>query len=262
MEAIALSPAAPAVALRGVRIVLGGKVIQGDLSFHVEEGEFIAVLGPNGAGKTTLLRLLLGLLPQAGGTVEVFGLPPGRGNASIGYVPQFRSLEADTALRGRDFVRFGLDGARWGPGWPSRGRTTRIDEVLREVDAVELARRPVGQLSGGERQRLVIAQAIVTDPRMLLLDEPLSNLDMARGQEIVALVSRVCHARRAAVLIVTHDINPLLPYVDRILYLANGHSAIGTADEVITSECLSALYDSPVEVVRSHGRVFVAGAQV
>ena len=251
-----------AAAAQAVRIRLGDTLIQENLGFRVEEGEFVAVLGPNGAGKTTLLKVLLGLVPVAAGSVEVFGRRPGRGNPDIGYVPQFRTLEADTALRGRDLVRFGVDGTRWGPGLPSRARTERIDQALREVDAVDLARRPVSLLSGGERQRLLIAQAVVTNPRMLLLDEPLANLDMTREQEIVSLVSRVCRARHAAVLMVTHDINPLLPFVDRILYLANGHSAIGTVEEVITSETLSALYGSQVEVVRSAGRLFVAGVQV
>ena len=164
-------------------------------------------------------------------------------------------------LRGREVVRFGLDGNRWGIGLPSRARRERIDEVLREVDALQLAEQPIGRLSGGERQRLLIAQALLTDPSLLLLDEPLANLDITREQEIIGLVRRICKSRGVAVLFVTHDINPLLPDVDRVLYLAGGRSAIGTPQAVITRECLSALYGSPVEVVKALGRVFVVGAE-
>ena len=250
------------VSLFGVRVSLGGRIIQDEMTFTIQGGEYIAVLGPNGAGKSTLLKLLLGLIRPDSGRVEVMGESPGKRNDHIGYVPQFRMIESDLMLRGREVVRFGLDGNRWGPGWPSRARRDRVDQVLREVDAVELAEQPIGRLSGGERQRLLIAQALLTDPRLLLLDEPLANLDISREGEIIALVRRICRSRKVAVMFVTHDINPLLPDVDRVLYLAEAHSAIGTPQAVITSECLSALYGTPVEVVKALGRVFVVGAQV
>jgi zinc/manganese transport system ATP-binding protein len=252
----------PVVSLSHVQLRLGGRVIQDDMSFTIGDGEFIAVLGPNGAGKSTLLKALLGLLRPSSGRIEVLGGAPGTRNAHLGYVPQFRTIESEQSLRGREVVRFGLDGNRWGPGWPSRARRARIDQVLEEVDAVELAEQPIGRLSGGERQRLLIAQALLTDPRLLLLDEPLANLDISREQDIIALVRRICRSRGVAVMFVTHDINPLLPDVDRVLYLAGGHSAIGTPREVITRECLSALYGSTVEVVEALGRVFVVGAHI
>ncbi|MGA2479938.1 MAG: ABC transporter ATP-binding protein [Spirochaetia bacterium] len=252
----------PVVSLAHARVSLGGRIIQSDMSFTIEGGEFIAVLGPNGAGKSTLLKVLLGLIRPTAGRVDVLGGMPGRRNARIGYVPQFREIESDLTLRGREVVRFGFDGHKWGPGWPSRARRERIDQVLQEVDAAELAEQPIGRLSGGERQRLLIAQALLTDPRLLLLDEPLASLDISREGEIIALVRRICRTRGVAVLFVTHDINPLLPDVDRVLYLAGGRSAIGRPQEVITGECLSELYGSPVEVVKALGRVFVVGAQI
>ena len=250
------------ISLSHVSVRLGGRTIQEDMTFTIESGELVAVLGPNGAGKSTLLKILLGLTRPDAGRVEVLGRPPGKGNARIGYLPQFRLGEAELSLRGREVVRFGLDGNRWGPGWPNRKRAALIDGVLREVDAVELAEQPVGQLSGGERQRLLIAQALLTDPQLLLLDEPLANLDITREREMISLVTRICRARKVAVLFVTHDINPLLGDVDRVLYLANGQCAIGAPAEVITSEALSALYGSPVEVVKALGRVFVVGARI
>jgi len=251
----------PVIDLEHVRIQFGRRIILEDMSLSVNQGEFVVVLGPNGAGKSTLLKLLLGLLKPSAGVVRVLGHPPRRGNNAIGYTPQHRTLEADLALRARDVVGFGLDGNRWGTGFPSSRRDAIIDKALLEVDAFDLANAPVGQLSGGEQQRLLIAQALLTDPRLLLLDEPLANLDINHEQEIVELVSRVCRARDVAVMLVTHDINPLLPVVDRVLYMANGHVAIGSPDEVITSAKLTELYGSPVEVVQALGRVFVIGAE-
>jgi zinc/manganese transport system ATP-binding protein len=243
-------------------IRLGGRTILQDMSMTVQEGEFIVVLGPNGAGKSTLLKMLLGLIKPAGGIVRVLGQPPRRGNQAIGYAPQHRTLETDLALRARDLVGFGLDGHRWGIGLPSRKRTVLIDQALDEVDARTFANAPVGQLSGGEQQRLLIAQALLTNPRLLMLDEPLSNLDIAHQQEIVTLVSNLCRTRHVAVLLVAHDINPLLQAVDRVIYIANGQSAIGKAHEVITSEILSNLYGTPVQVVHMLNRIFVVGAEI
>lgn len=251
----------PVIELEHVRIQLGGRTILKDISMTVSEGELVAVLGPNGSGKTTLLKLLLGLVKPDAGEVRVLGKPPRRGNEAIGYAPQHRVLEADLALRARDVAGFGLDGHRWGIGLPSRKRHAFIDTALQEVDAYDFADAPVGQLSGGEQQRLLIAQALLTNPKLLLLDEPLAHLDISHEQEIVALIDKVCRTRKVAVLLVSHDINPLLPVVDRVIYMARGHSAIGTPDEVVTSATLSQLYGSPVEVVQASGRVFVVGVE-
>lgn len=251
----------PIIALEHVRIQFGQQNILEDVSLAVNQGEFIVILGPNGAGKTTLLKLLLGLLKPSAGVVQVFGHSPRRGNEAIGYAPQHRVLETDLALRARDVVGFGLDGNHWGIGLPSPRRRATIEKALLEVDACDFADAPIGQLSGGEQQRLLIAQALLTNPRLLLLDEPLANLDISHEQEIVELVARVCRVRKVAVMLVTHDINPLMPVVDRVLYMANGHATIGTPGEVITSARLTELYGSPVEVVQALGRVFVVGAE-
>jgi zinc/manganese transport system ATP-binding protein len=251
----------PVLALEHVSVQLGGRTILQDISLTVNKGEFVVILGPNGAGKSTLLKVLLGLLRPTGGVVRVLGETPRQGNQRIGYAPQHRVLEADLALRARDLVGFGLDGHRWGIGWPGKKRHALIDQALTEVDALAFADAPVGQLSGGEQQRLLIAQALLTNPRLLLLDEPLANLDIAHQQEIVSLVARVCRTRNVAVLLVAHDINPLLGVVDRVIYIANGRIAMGTPEEVITGEMLSQLYDAPVQVVRVQDRVFVVGVE-
>jgi len=250
------------IELEHVRMQFGNRIILQDMNLTVQHGEFIAVLGPNGAGKSTLLKLLLGLLKPGAGVVRVLGHAPRRGRREIGYAPQHRVLEADLALRARDVVGFGLDGDRWGTGFPSARRRAIIDQALEEVNALAFADAPVGQLSGGEQQRLLIAQALLSNPRLLLLDEPLANLDIAHGQEMVALIAGVCRSRDVTVLLVAHDVNPLLPVLDRVLFLANGQSAVGTPNEVITSATLSKLYDSPVEVVQALGRLFVVGAEI
>ncbi|MGH2514550.1 MAG: metal ABC transporter ATP-binding protein [Ktedonobacterales bacterium] len=255
----------PVVALENAAVRLGERVIWHDATLTVNAGEFVAVLGPNGAGKSTLLRLLLGLLGHSAGRVEVFGNPPRRGDAAIGYVPQRRTLDPDLAVRGRDLVALGVDGYRWGMplrGGARRARARAVAEALDSVGATSYADRPVGQLSGGEQQRLLLAQALAGSPRLLLLDEPLASLDLRNQVAIAQLVAQLARSRHITVLLVAHDVNPLLPVVDRVVYVARGRVASGTPDDIITTEQLSALYDAPVEVVRdSRGRVFVVGLE-
>jgi zinc/manganese transport system ATP-binding protein len=244
-----------------VSVHLGGTPILQDVSLSINQGEFIVILGPNGAGKTTLIKLLLGLIKPSAGSVRVLEESPKCGRREIGYVPQRRAIDVELALCARDLVGFGLDGHRWGIGLPSRPREEKIDSALKEVDALDLADAPVGQLSGGEQQRILIAQALVSDPCLLLLDEPLANLDLAHQQEVVALVNKVCRERGVTVLLVSHDINPLLEFTDQVIYMANNHIAIGRPEDVITSDRLTSLYGSAVEVVHAKGRYFVVGAE-
>ncbi|TCC35293.1 ABC transporter ATP-binding protein [Kribbella capetownensis] len=231
----------------------------GGLTMELRAGEFLAILGANGSGKTSLLRAVLGLHPLMSGIVRVVGAPPHQGSTEIGYVPQHRRIDTLTPLRARDVVGQGLDGHRWGIGRPDRARRRRIDEMLESVGARGFADRPIGLLSGGEQQRVRIAQALVADPKLLLCDEPLLSLDLNSQRTISGLVDRRRRTHDTAIVFVTHDINPVLPYVDRVLYLAGGRFRMGTVDEVMTSATLSDLYASPVEVVRSGGRVLVAG---
>ena len=250
------------ISMTQVSIRLGDTTIQRNMNFQLAHGEFVAILGPNGAGESTLLKVLLGFLRPSEGEVRVLGETPKTGNKLIGYMPQFQTLDSINTLRARDIVGFGLDGHRWGFGLPSRKREKKLDEALEEVDALSFPKASLDEVSGGERQRLLLAQALISDPRLLLLDEPMASLDISHSQEIISLVARVCRARKITVLLVTHDVNPLLPHIDQVLYLANGQSALGRPDEVITSEVLSRLYGSRVEVVNALGRRFVAGVEI
>jgi zinc/manganese transport system ATP-binding protein len=250
------------ISLDNVTLELGGRNILNKVSFDIARGEFVAILGPNGAGKTTLFKLLLGLLKPTSGKIEVLGMSPHRGDSNIGYAPQHRVLETDLALRARDVVGFGLDGNKWGIGFGSGARDEKINKVLKEVDAFRFADAPVGRLSGGEQQRLLIAQALITDPKILLLDEPLSNLDISHAQEIVSVLNKISRERDVTIMLVSHDINPLFSSATQVLYMANGHGVLGTPNEVITSATLSKLYGANVEVVRSGQHVFVVGAEI
>jgi zinc/manganese transport system ATP-binding protein len=251
---------APIVEVRGASVVLGGRTVWRDVSLSVAPGEFLAVLGPNGAGKSTLLKALLGLVPTAAGVIRVAGGSPRAGRAEVGYLPQRRSFDPGLRVRGRDVVQLGVDGDRWGIPLGRRGARARVDELVALVGAGEYVDRPIGQLSGGEQQRLLIAQALARRPRLLLLDEPLDSLDLANQAAIAALVAQISRDENVAVLIVAHDVNPVLPYVDRVVYLAGGRAVAGAPDEVITEATLSALYGSPIEVLRTPaGRLVVVG---
>jgi len=252
------------VKFESAAVRLGGRRIWSGVSVTVARGEFVAVLGPNGAGKSTLIKAMLGLLPLAAGAAQVLGRPPGDSNRRIGYLPQRRNFDPGTRIRGIDIVRLGLDGARWGvpiPGLPGRAREAeRVAEVIELVGAADYARRPIGELSGGEQQRLLIAQTLVRRPDLLLLDEPLDSLDLPNQAAVAALVRRICRREQVAVVLVAHDINPILSYLDRVIYLAGGTAVEGRPEEVISSETLSRLYGAPIEVLRaSDGRLVVVG---
>ncbi|MEP6851923.1 MAG: ABC transporter ATP-binding protein [bacterium] len=241
-------------------LAFGERTLWSGLNLRVRRGEFLAVLGANGTGKTTLIRAALGLQPLTSGTLTVAGRPPHRGSDLIGYIPQERRLAPATPIRARDLVAMGIDGARFGPVHPGRRRRQRIDAALEAAGATELADLPLHLLSGGEQQRVRIAQALATDPVLLLCDEPLLSLDLNHQRAAVALIDRRRRTAGSAVLFVTHEINPVLPYVDRVLYLAGGRFRIGSVEQVMTSAALSELYGTPVDVVRSRGRIIVAGA--
>jgi zinc/manganese transport system ATP-binding protein len=247
------------VQARALRLQFAERLLWDGLGFDLSEGEFLAVLGPNGTGKTSLVRILLGLLTPTAGSVRVCGRAPGLVRARVGYVLQQRAFDPDAPLRGCHLVRLGLDGHRWGLGLRSRDADERVRRALADVGATGYCDVPVGRLSGGEQQRLRIAQALVSDPALLLADEPLLSLDLASQRIVVDLLDRRRRDAGTPVVFVTHDVNPILGLADRVLYLAPGRWAIGTPDEVLTTETLSRLYETPVDVLRVRGRIVVVG---
>jgi zinc/manganese transport system ATP-binding protein len=265
LDAVAAQSARPragslaeyAIELDRVTIARGARTVLADVSAAIRPGEFIGVLGPNGAGKTTLLQAILGLLQPVAGAIRIFGVKPGRGGPMAGYLPQQRAAVADLPLRGWDFVASALDGERWGLPLIGRRNRQEVDRVLETVAASALAGRPLREISGGELQRLLLAQALLGRPRLLLLDEPLISLDPHFQQAVVALVKQIQQSRGITVLFTAHDLNPLLGAIDRVLYLGHGHAALGTVDEVITDRVLSGLYQTPIEVLRVNGRILV-----
>jgi zinc/manganese transport system ATP-binding protein len=258
-------PTEPVVSLCNGAATRAGRRLWSGLNLTIASGEFVAVLGPNGVGKSTLVQIILGVLRLAEGELRVLGEPPGRANKRLGYLPQSRSFDPSLHVRGRDIVRLGVDGDRWGlplPGWWPQGgarrAAARVDEVIDLVGASGYANRPIGELSGGEQQRLLIAQALAPAPALLLLDEPLDGLDLPNQAAIAALIARISRTQRIAVMMVAHDVNPVLPHLDAVVYLAPGGSRIGPSRQVITSAALTELFGTPIEVLTaSDGRLVV-----
>jgi len=240
-----------------VTLRVGGRTVLADVSFKIEAGEFIGVLGPNGAGKTTLMRAILGLLSPESGGLKVFGRTPERGNPEIGYLPQVRTVLPDLRVRGRDFIASSLRGERWGLPLRSQHDGDAIEATFEAIGARDLAARPLSEMSGGERQRLLLAQALIGHPKLLLLDEPLISLD-ARHQEVaIDVVRTVCREREITVLFSAHELNQLLGTLDRVLYLGNRQAVLGTVDEVVNASVLSRLYGTEIKVFRADGHIFV-----
>jgi zinc/manganese transport system ATP-binding protein len=237
-----------------------GNAVWEGADFSIGQGEFVAVLGPNGAGKTTLFRILLGLVQPLVGSVSIFGERPQRGNSRIGYVPQKHPIDSETGVEALELVRLGLDGNRWGTGLGGGKGMEAALEALHAVGAEELAHRSLGALSGGELQRIFLAEALIGKPDLLLLDEPLANLDMRREANLAQLISGVVRARNVTALLIAHNINPLLSMLDRVIYVANGRITTGTPEEVLNSKALTDLYGIPIEVLKdSLGRIAIIG---
>jgi zinc/manganese transport system ATP-binding protein len=245
------------VELDHATIQIGGHSILKDVSFAIQPGEFIGVLGPNGAGKTTLMRSILGLLPPAAGRLRVFGHTPRRGDGTIGYLPQLRTVLPDLRVRGLDYIASSMHGERWGLPSVSVHDRLAIEETLDAVGARDLANRALSDMSGGERQRLLLAQALIGNPKLLLLDEPLISLDARHQEVVIDVIKKVCRERKITVLFSAHELNQLLGAIDRVLYLGNGHAALGPVDEVVTAPVLSRLYGTEIEVLRVGGHIFV-----
>jgi zinc/manganese transport system ATP-binding protein len=247
--------------VENVDVRVGGRDILREVSFGVGEGEFTGLIGSNGAGKTTLLKVILGLQRPSSGRILLDGRPLDRRNPAFGYVPQKFLLDPDAPVRARDLVSLGLDARRLGIPLPSRSRRERVEEMLEAVGATAFADSRIGRLSGGEQQRILIAHALISRPRLLLLDEPLANLDIRSAQEIVRLLARLCRSHGVAILISAHEMNPLLEVMDRLVYVAHGRVASGTTAEVVRSDVLTRLYGQHVDVLNVHGRVIVVAGR-
>jgi zinc/manganese transport system ATP-binding protein len=246
-----------AITLENVNVYLGREWILRNISFEVDLGEFLGIIGPNGAGKSTLLRVLLGMLQPQEGTVQIMGRGITTvGSSLIGYVPQARQIDPETPLRAWDFVSFGLP-HKYRP-WLTKNDRMLVQDALRLTDSERFAQKPLGKLSGGERQRLFLAQALLRDPKILLLDEPTSNLDPGAQEMITAVVERVNRERGISIVFVTHDINLISRYAHQILYLTREHYVKGTVEEVMQPDVLSRLYGVPVEVSQSGSKILVS----
>ncbi|MET0698698.1 MAG: ABC transporter ATP-binding protein [Mycobacterium sp.] len=246
----ALNPAA-ALTFNDVSVVRGGRLIWSEGTFEVPAGGITAVIGSNGSGKTTLLQVVLGLTRVASGEVRVLGKPPGEATDAIGYVPQNYAAAAGNAVRSCDAVLLGLTGKRWGFARASADERQQVAEILAAVGATSFAHRRLSQLSGGQRQRVAIAEALVGRPQLLILDEPLTALDLRNQREIVTLLARIKDDFGVTILVVAHDLNPLLGVLDSAIYLLDGHAHFDTMDDVVDESLLSHLYGTSIQVVHT-----------
>ncbi len=245
------SLATAAIAMRDVAVARGGRQIWSGATLEIPRGSFTALIGPNGSGKSTLASLVLGQLQPSNGSLSVLGEVPHRGNPAIGLVPQNHALDKASAVQCRDVVALGLAGTRWGMGLRGKQVGLAVDAALEAVDGMTFGKRRFGEVSGGQQQRVSIAQALITSPEMLVLDEPLAGLDLLGQVEIVELVHHINHDRGVTVVFITHDLNPLLAHIDSVLYIHNGTPQFGTTDEVVDSDVLTELYGTPVQVTRT-----------
>ncbi|MFW0180595.1 metal ABC transporter ATP-binding protein [Rothia sp. P5766] len=252
---------APAIEITGGGLSFGHRTLWKDLSLSVERGEYFAVLGPNGSGKSTFIKVILGLTQLSQGKIAVLGAAAGLGNPALGYIPQQKALGTELPLRARDFVGLGVDGHRWGFRFKNRDYRAKVDSLLEAVGAQDYANVPVGLISGGEQQRLRIAQALANDPAIILADEALLSLDLNHQYAVSDLIHRYNRENGATVVFVTHEINPIIDHVDRVLYLAGGRFTVGTVPQVMRSEVLTDLYQTPVSVIHTKGRYVVVGGE-
>ncbi|MEN9753330.1 MAG: hypothetical protein RL670_1021 [Actinomycetota bacterium] len=251
----------PVLSIKNASLQLSDQQLWSNLNLEVAPHEFIAIIGANGSGKTTLLKAILGQIALTEGSIELEGKKVARGSRRIGYIPQHRNGEASASMRAIDLLRLGFDGHRFGLPLLSRKARAKVNHILDCIDGHELALSKVSELSGGQLQRFRVGQAVIGEPSLILADEPLSALDLAQQKTISDLLDQERRDHNAAVLFVTHDVNPILSMVDRVLYLANGKFRIGTPDEVLRSDVLSELYETPVDVLRNQGRIVVVGTQ-
>ena len=255
------SPSTPALQISDLAITLGGNAILSGINATINAGEFIGIFGPNGAGKTTLVRAIIGTLAPTHGTIEILGESPHKASRQIGYMPQGHAGFDSTALSARTLVEASCHGDRWGIPWTSAKSRAEVDRVLELAGAASYANRPFSVLSGGERQRVMLAQALLGDPKILVLDEPLASLDPKNQALLIDCICRVKSLTHTTILFVAHDMNPLLRVMDRVLYMAGGGAVLGKIDDVVTSQSLSKLYGFDIEVVRVGTRVFVISAE-
>ncbi|MFT8318796.1 MAG: metal ABC transporter ATP-binding protein [Sporolactobacillus sp.] len=216
--------------VKHLHVSFNGEEVLQDLSFQVTPGEMFAVIGPNGAGKSTLLKVILGIIhPQKG---ECLAKSDGR--TIIGYVPQSRPIDDETPIRVKDFISLGL--SRGLLPWLSRQERHTMNTIMSFTHMTHLAGKSIGQLSGGERQRAFLAQALVRQPDLLLLDESTANLDPGAQEEMMQLVQQACRDWGVSVIFISHDLQQVTDYADEVLLMARGRYVKGSTSEIMDDD--------------------------
>ena len=246
----------PLIDIKALNFSYGSVATLSGIDLQVTEGEFLGIVGPNAGGKSTLLKLILGLLQPQSGAVRVLGRTPSAASKLLGYVPQYPSFPRDFPITVEQVVQLGRLGQgqearRWQSLWP--GRVTNADReavkrALDEVEAGTIAKRQIGSLSGGQLQRVLLARALVGDPRILILDEPTANIDQRLEGEIFDLLKAI--NARMTILVVSHDVAFISRYVSRVACV--NRTLICHRTEAVDSEVIQELYGKDVRII-AHG---------
>ncbi len=245
----------PAVDIKNVHFSYNGRPVLEDVSLTIDEGDFTGIIGPNGGGKTTLLRLILGQLEPGSGRIRIQGIPPNQARSRIGYVPQYFQFDTKFPVKLVDVVLMGRLGRHIFPGWYNREDREAALAALRELELEHAAKQQFAELSGGQRQRALIARALVTEPALLLLDEPTSNMDVAMHKELYAVLREL--NKRMTIAVATHDTGFVSNLVSRVVCVNRQIQVHPTSD--ITGRQVFDLYGGDVSLVRHDHRCAEGG---
>jgi len=250
-----------AIEVENLTVKYGDEVALEDINFKLEHPSFLTIIGPNGSGKTTLLRTILGLIKPEKGYVKVLNIDvlrnPTKARHMIGYVPQRERISVNIPIRVADIVLMGRL-ARFGPlTTPSKYDMEKVKEALELVGMVDFWDKRFSSLSGGQQQRVLIARALAVEPKMLILDEPFSAVDIPTQREILNLLYNLRIRKGITVVMVTHDVNPVIECSDKIMILNKKLIAYGTPDEVIKDENLLKAYGVAIKIIPHEGICYV-----
>jgi len=246
---------APSIAAEGLTVHYNGTVALDNVSFTAAPGERLAIVGPNGAGKSTLFKVIAGVLQPSSGRITLYGGTPER-HICVAFVPQRTQVDLQFPVNVRDVVLMGRTGRLGLLRWPGRRDHRLVQECMELVNVTDLADRRVGELSGGQQQRVFIARALAQEAQLMLMDEPLTGLDVNSQEEIYRILDEL-RRRGVTVLVATHDLGQAARCYDRVMLLNRSLIGLGSPEDVFTSELLGQAYGDRLRMSETPGGALV-----